>query len=182
MPSSFLTKKALGNSLKQLMEKSPLNKITVQDIVDNCHLNRQTFYYHFESVLDLIEWIYKTEIVESISEYKSYDSWREAYLKILTYIYDNKKFCLNTYKYLSRDYLDFIMYTITYEYIIGVVKGVLCNLAVNEEDKELIANFYTLAFIGLLIQWLREGMKEKPEEIVSKLSKLEGNFDKVLKR
>ncbi len=180
MPSSLITKKALANSLKQLMEKIPLNKITVQDIVDNCELNRQTFYYHFQSIFDLLEWIYKTEVVESISENKSYETWTEGYLNILLYIEKNKKFCLNTFKYTERDNLDSIMYKITNGLLAGVVREVLQNMGLKEEDKELICNFFSLAFIGLLVQWFRQGMKKKPEAIVGRLSKLEENFARVL--
>jgi len=180
MPSSLITKKALAYSLKQLMEKVPLNKITVQDIVDNCDLNRQTFYYHFQSIFDLLEWIYKTEVVESISENTSYKTWTDGYLKILLYIEKNKKFCLNTYKYTERDNLNRIMYTITNRLLSGVVREVLQNMGLKEEDRKLVCNFYSLALIGLLVQWFSQGMKKKPEVIIGRLCKLEQNFERVL--
>ena len=41
------TKRALATSLKNMLSKKTLEKITVKDIVDDCSLNRQTFYYHF---------------------------------------------------------------------------------------------------------------------------------------
>lgn len=44
---SQMTKQALANSLKSLLQKKTLNKITIKDIVDDCGVNRQTFYYHF---------------------------------------------------------------------------------------------------------------------------------------
>ena len=44
---SLLTEKALAASLKKLLEKKTLDKITVKDITDDCGVNRQTFYYHF---------------------------------------------------------------------------------------------------------------------------------------
>ena len=44
----------------QLLEKKPYNKITVQDIVDHCHVNRNTFYYHFQDIPSLTEWSVET--------------------------------------------------------------------------------------------------------------------------
>ena len=52
---SVTTKKALAMSLKSLLEKKTLDKITVKDIVSGCSLNRQTFYYHFHDTYDLLQ-------------------------------------------------------------------------------------------------------------------------------
>ena len=57
---SVITKKALASSLKNLMKKATLNQITVKDVVTDCGVNRQTFYYHFQDIYDLVEWIYQT--------------------------------------------------------------------------------------------------------------------------
>ena len=49
-----MTKAALAASLKKLLEKKPLSKITVTDITRECRINRHTFYYHFRDIYDLI--------------------------------------------------------------------------------------------------------------------------------
>ena len=51
------TKRALEASLKKLLPRKPLNKITINDITEDCGVNRMTFYYHFQDIYDLIEWI-----------------------------------------------------------------------------------------------------------------------------
>ena len=53
---SQVTKRALEQSLKNLLLKKPLTKITVGDIADDCGINRMTFYYHFKDIYDLVEW------------------------------------------------------------------------------------------------------------------------------
>lgn len=50
------TKRALETSLKNLLLKKPVNKITINDITEDCGVNRATFYYHFKDIYDLIEW------------------------------------------------------------------------------------------------------------------------------
>ena len=63
---SQITKKALAQSLKNLLLKKPLNKITINDITDDCGINRMTFYYHFKDIYDLLEWIYTNEVIGKI--------------------------------------------------------------------------------------------------------------------
>lgn len=183
MSSSLLTKKALVHALKSLMEHTPLNKISVQRLVDECGLNRQTFYYHFQDIFDLLGWIYKTEAVGSIASYRSYDTWTDGFLKIFGYIQRNKAFCCNTMESVGRNHLDTYLYAVTYDLIMGVIEEIASDMHVSMEDKQFIANFYTLAFIGLVIQWMKEGMTDDPQELIQKLSTLvEGNFINALRK
>lgn len=181
MSNSFLTKNALSHSLKELMEHTSLNKITVKQLVDHCGVNRQTFYYHFQDIFDLLGWIYKTEAVESIAKYRSYSTWTDGFYKIFCYIERNKTFCCNTLNSLGRNHLDSYLYEVTNDLIMGVINELSAGIEVSDEDKHFTANFYTLAFTGLVIQWMRDGTKEPPNHIIEKLSVLiEGNFLKAL--
>ncbi|MFR8027761.1 TetR/AcrR family transcriptional regulator, partial [Eisenbergiella massiliensis] len=52
-----ITKTALEASLKKLLLKKPLDKITIRDLTEDCGISRMTFYYHFKDIYDLVEWI-----------------------------------------------------------------------------------------------------------------------------
>ncbi|EOS54609.1 hypothetical protein C812_03384 [Paenibacillus barengoltzii G22] len=183
MSSSHLTKKALAASLKQRMSSVPLNKITVKQLVDDCGLNRQTFYYHFQDIYELLGWIYQTEAVDAIAGKRSYRTWTQGFLKIFKYIEDNRAFCLNTLNSLARSHLDAYLYNVTNNLVMGVVQEVSAGMQVDAEDQRFLANFYTLAFTGLVIGWMRDGMRERPEAIIEKLSELvEGHFEQALQR
>ena len=69
---SEITKKALAETLKKLLSKNKLNKITIKEITEDCGVNRQTFYYHFKDIYDLLEWIYKNEVIQEIEEKTNY--------------------------------------------------------------------------------------------------------------
>ena len=51
------TKQAIAEALRNLLNQRSIEKITVKDIVEECGVNRQTFYYHFYDVYDLMEWM-----------------------------------------------------------------------------------------------------------------------------
>lgn len=176
---SQMTKKALAASLKKLMTRTPLEKITVKDLVSDCGVNRQTFYYHFQDIYDLLGWIYRSEALDSIADYKSYDTWQQGFLKIFYYVSDNRAFCLNTFHSLGRDHLEEFLYSVTFDLLIGVVNEVAEETGIAQEYKNFIADFYSLAFIGLMLKWLKSGTHENPEIIIENLSKLiEGNIGK----
>lgn len=183
MSSSLQTKKSLAKSLKKLMRSTPLHKISVKDVVKDCNLNRQTFYYHFHDIYELVEWIYKTEAIESIAEYKSYNTWIDGFYKIFLYIEGNKEFCYNTLNSLSRTHLDMYLFSVINGLLMGVINEISSDMSIKIEDKKFMADFYTHAFAGLVIQWMKDGMKEDPKVLIEKLKELiEGNFVIALKR
>ena len=61
------TKTMLAETLLSLLEKKPISKITVSEIVELCEINRKTFYYHFADVYDLFEWHIQQELQRAIS-------------------------------------------------------------------------------------------------------------------
>lgn len=108
---------------------------------------------------------------------------RTGYIRFSPIIESNKSFCLNTLHSLARSQLDSYLYNVTYDLMMGVVEEVSRGMHVAEENKKFLANFYTLAFTGLVTQWMQQGMKEEPALIVEQLSELmQGNFERALQR
>ncbi|OAB42234.1 TetR/AcrR family transcriptional regulator [Paenibacillus glacialis] len=180
---SVITKKALAASLKEMMGRLSLDKITVKDLVADCGVNRQTFYYHFQDIYDLLDWIYKREALDSISNCRTYDTWQQGFLKIFQYVLDNKKFCLSTYRSMGREHLDLFLHQAVFELLMAVIEEVSADMQVRMEDKNFIANFYTYAFIGIMLEWIRNDMSEDPEFIIERLSVLiEGDMEKAINK
>lgn len=180
---SEITKKALATSLKKLLSKKELSKITISNITDDCGVNRQTFYYHFKDVYDLLEWIYLNEVIQSMDGKDTYNNWQEGFLSIFKYILENKEFVKNTYNSISRDYFLRFIYTQTAILLMNVIDEQAKDINVSDEDKKFIANFYKYAFVGIIQDWIEDGMKEEPENIINKLNHIiEGNLEKALEK
>jgi len=170
MSESQITKKALALSIKKLMKTIPLDKISIHEIVDNCGINRQTFYYHFKDKFDLVNWIYYTEAIESIADCRNYAHWTDGMYKTLVYFMENKSFYINALNTSGQNTFYGYLFKETYELIMGVVNDISLNLQVSSADKDFIAEFYTHAFVGLTLQWIKNSMKDSPEIMVGKLN------------
>lgn len=180
---SQTTKKALAASLKKLLSSKPLDKISVIDIAEDCEVNRQTFYYHFKDIYDLVEWIFTSEATKALDGKKTYDTWQQGFLQIFEYILLNKAFIKSTYNSSSREHLEGYLYNETYNLLIGVIEEKAVGLPLREDDKAFTAHFYKYAFVGLVLEWVRLGMKEKPADIIERLTILmEGNIMGALER
>lgn len=180
---SQTTKRALAASLKKLLMKKPLDKVTVIDIIEDCEVNRQTFYYHFRDIYDLIEWICLDEAAKALDGKKTYDTWQEGFYQIFEAVLANKSFILNVYHSVSREQVELYLYKLTYGLLIGVVEEKADGMHVRDTDKKFIADFYKYAFVGFMLDWIKSGMKEDPEIIIGHLSTLiHGDFTRALNR
>ena len=63
------TKQAIKTSFIKILNEKPLNKISVRDIVEDCGINRNSFYYHFQDIPALIEEIVAQRAEDIINEY-----------------------------------------------------------------------------------------------------------------
>ena len=89
------TKESLGAALKQMLTVKPIDKITVKDLVEICGVNRQTFYYHFDDVYDLLEWVFEEDANRVLPSEVVYEHWRDDVMMFFKYLADNSVFALN---------------------------------------------------------------------------------------
>ncbi|WP_195199222.1 TetR/AcrR family transcriptional regulator [Faecalispora jeddahensis] len=180
---SQITKRALEESLKRMLLKKPVNKITILDITEDCGISRMTFYYHFKDIYDLIEWSCVEDAAKALDGKKTYDTWQQGFLQIFQAVLENKPFIQNVYQSVSREQVENYLYTLTYRLLIGVVEEKAAGMDVRDTDKEFIANFYKFAFVGLMLDWIKDGMKKDPQQIIDRLSILiEGEITRALDR
>lgn len=167
---SQTTKWALEASLKNLLLQKPLNKITINDIAEDCGINRMTFYYHFKDIYDLVEWACIEDAAKALEGNKTYDTWQQGFLNIFNAVLENKPFIMNVYHSVSREQVELYLYKLTYDLLIGVVEEKAADMVVRDEDKKFIADFYKYAFVGIMLNWIKNGMKDDPQQIVDHLS------------
>ena len=74
---------------------------------------------------------------------------------------------MNVYRSVKREQVENYLYSLTYQLIEGVVEEQSENLRVTEEQKKFIADFYKYSFVGVMLDWIKRGMKEAPEEIAN---------------
>ncbi len=168
MPNA--TKAALEESLKRLLLKKPLDKITITDLTTDCGISRMAFYYHFKDIYDLVEWSCVEDGAKALQGKKTSESWTEGLTQIFEAVLENKPFIMNVYRNADRERMENYLYKLTYDLIAGVVEEKSKGLDLTEEDKKFIANFYKYGFVGIMIEWIQAGMKEDIEELVNKMS------------
>ena len=160
MAKPELTKMYIAQTLKSLMVKNDLDKISIQDIASACGINRKTFYYHFKDKQDLICWIFDNEYA-SISDVNNNNTIID---ELMEHFYVNKDFYAAALTSNAQNNLREHIFKVIYNYIIAEILKVLDKRSIDKEDMNLIANFFSNALIGCITQWAKEGMKSYPNK------------------
>ena len=180
---SQVTKRALEQSLKNLLLQKPLTKITIGDIAADCGINRMTFYYHFKDIYDLVEWSCLEDARKALEEKKTYDTWQQGFLQIFEAVQANKPFIMNVYRCIHREQIEKYLEPLVDSLLMGVIEEESAGMTVREDDKAFIAQVYSYIFIGLMLDWIKDDMRQEPEVMVDRLALvLKGSVFAALER
>ena len=177
------TKKAIADSFLKLLREKPLDKITIKDIVEDCGINRNTFYYHFSDIPALVETILKEETERVLGERLGEDSWEEGFIAATRFALENKRSIYHIYNSVNREIFEQYLNRIGMDVMERFVWKAAERFDVSEEDKKLMASFYRAALTGMILDWLASGMKYEPEEVVRRLGvMLDGSIEAAFAR
>ena len=180
---SQITKRALVQSLKSLLQQKPLSKITISDITEDCGISRMTFYYHFKDIYDLVEWACAEDAARALQNKKTYDTWQQGFVQIFHAVRENKVFVMNVYRCVSREQVEKYLVPLTDQLIMGVITERAAGMTVREADQQFIAQVYSYAFVGIMLDWIRDDMRADPEELVNRLAMvIHGDITQALER
>lgn len=178
-----LTRNAIASTLKSMLNEKPLSRITVSDISERCGISRMTFYYHFRDIYDLVGWVISSDIIRIISGRKTQDTWQEGFLSIFQEVERNHVFVLNACSSLTREQLERSLSEPVSSLISSVLEENPDASKLNEEDAAFISSFFSYAFIGIMLDWIKGGMREKPEELVERIEcVVGGSFERAIQR
>ena len=166
MPNNS-TKLALETSLKNLLLKKPVDKITITDLTNDCGITRMAFYYHFKDIYDLVEWSCYEDASRALQGKKTYETWQEGLMQIFEAVMENKPFIMNVYHALSREQIENYLFRLTRDLIMNVIKECSKGMNITVSEQSFIADFYKYSFVGVMLDWIKKGMKENYHEIVN---------------
>ena len=180
---SQVTKRALEASLKNLLLKKPLDKITINDITEDCGINRMTFYYHFKDIYDLVDWILAEDAAKAMEGRRGFGTWSEAYLDVLHQLQDNKTLVLNVYRSVGREQVEQYLYRLLDPILKDFADRECHDITVQDADKQFVVDFYKYALVGVVLEWIRRDMKTDPAVMAERTGRmLQGDLRRALCR
>lgn len=154
------TRMAIKESFIKLLEQHPLSEITVKDIVEECGINRNSFYYHYQDMPALIEEIVKEEAESIIQTYPSVSSIVECFDGVVEFASRRKRAIMHIYRSVNREVFERNLMMVCEYFVCRYLDTALAEYDVIEQDRQTIVDYYKCVCFGSIINWLEQGMKE----------------------
>lgn len=164
------TKRAIMLSLLKLLKQKSVDKVTVKDICDECEINRNTFYYYFKDIYDVLNNIFMEEIEKNLREAGSNGSFYEEYSKAAEILVEYKDVVIHVYNSRNRDIITNYLEKMTAEVVRSYIAAKSEGENISEKDLEFMSYFYGYAIIGSTYKWIESGMQADFEHFIARIS------------
>lgn len=163
------TRQAIRQSL---LEQKPINKVTVKDIVEDCGINRNSFYYHYADIPTLVEEIIVDEAEKIIKGYSSIDTLSDCIDVTVAALMEHRRAVLHIHNSPHRELYEQYLWKICGHLTGAYFDTALQGDELDPEQKRILQSYHKCAASGLIINWLNGGMKEDLRSDFRRLIKL----------
>lgn len=175
------TEKAIMDTFLLLLNQNPLDKITVKDIVSACGISRNTFYYHYQDIYDLLRATFAAVVDRVLQE--NVTTWQESLRSCTSFALENRRAVYHVYRSAYREDLERSLCRVSEERMERLIRHLTAGMTVSEEDIHYLTLFYKCAVTGILLEWLNADMRGDVERMISRMGVLlEGNLRLPLER
>ncbi|MDD3346968.1 TetR/AcrR family transcriptional regulator [Oscillibacter sp.] len=177
------TREAIKKSFLKLLDERPLMQIKVKDIVEDCGINRNSFYYHYEDIPALLMEIVTEDVDRILREHASGDSLMDCVDAGVAFALKNKRAILHIYRSVERGVYEQHLMKICRHVVVAYADAVFGAAPISEEDRETLIRFYQCECFGQIIEWLNSAMSYDIQGQFHRLCQLrEGMLEEMVRR
>jgi probable dihydroxyacetone kinase regulator len=162
------TDRILGDSIESLLSSTSIDKITVQKIIENCDVNRSTFYRHFKDKYDLMTWVYKNKVDAFIEETHDLSRALELASRSLEYIHSRQNYFAHIVSYGAQNSFQEFFFEYTSKNTMMALRRSLGTFNLTEQEIFSIRLFVAGATY-LVMDWIKSGCRQAPGELAKQI-------------
>lgn len=155
------TRKEIRRTFLGLLEKKPIEDITVRDIANGCGINRNTFYYHYTDIPSLLEEIVREDadmIIEGDGSSRTIESCLE---EAINFAIRHKSAVKNIYASSKRSIFEQYLWRVCKAVVSSYLDSLDDTSRLSKEERKMIIEYLKAILYGLVSLWLESGMDEK---------------------
>lgn len=181
MPMAQRTKQRIQETFVAMLDQESWDKITVKDLVDRCGINRNTFYYYYQDLYALLEELLQGEAERIIKAHHAVALWQEGFLDAIAFVLEHRRAAYHVFHSNARAHVTRYFLRLGEFILTDVVQDLSAGLPVRSEDQGIVVDFYKHALVGVVSDWLEQGMKEDLSAVIRRIGVLlEGNLRRAL--
>jgi len=175
------TKDEIMTALGGLLQTKRLDDVTVTELVEQCGISRQAFYYHFSDLYSVVDYAIQ-QFLDGL-EVPSPDQWRASLEQALTMLRENRTVVLNVYRAYERSYVEHDLRRWAAPLVEARVRLAARKFNVTEDQTGFLTEIFTQALASIVLSWVEQGM---PSSVIERLDDFDiligGGLEYVVER
>lgn len=164
-------KGAVASAFLEMAARKDVDKITVKDLVEACGISRQTFYYHFRDIVDVLEWTARQGVEHLLAQSLKAASPREALKLFVDFTAETQPMVRRLLNSQRREVMERIMVETARSYLERSTREWGIEPPLNQADWQVTLDFYACGVAGLLLGSDRRSPKDR-ERLADQLVRL----------
>lgn len=146
-------KEAIADTFFALAQKKNIDKITVKELVDACGISRQTFYYHFQDILEVIEWQAQRLAENMAVQIRATDSPERAARILASFFAEHHVLLKKLQDSQKRDFVEKLVLDAMQEHLRLTLRNSTANMPpdITTSEAETLISFFSYGLAGLLL-------------------------------
>lgn len=154
MPGDMKAK--IADTLNDLLQHKELDKITVKELVDACGISRQSFYYHFQDIMDVVEWYQDQALRQSIENSLAAPTYKEAIRGVIYETFQHRQLLLQLMASQRRKEMELLFSKAVRTYLRELLRAKGPGISGSSEDMETVLSFCSFGLVGMILSTLSQ--------------------------
>ena len=143
------TKQIIIEKVVELSKKKPFNKITINDLCKNCGITRNTFYYYYHDIYDVI-----INLIQDKIDHIDITQQEKGIFDMIEFLATYRILWINMYKYVDRDLFEGIFKQQIRSFLQKFYNNTIGLNDDNNHYFEIISSFYEESLYGLAVRYI----------------------------
>lgn len=165
------TKQLITEQLLKILERKSIEDVTVKSLVDACHISRQTFYYHFQDIIDVLEWKVRTTVEQGLEESLKSQDFQDVIRIFVNRIVINKFVITRLLRSERRAECEWIFMEGIRTYLRELFHRIWPNPGVSPADINAFLDFHSYGLVGMILRQCDQGETDE-EVLVDQISRI----------
>ena len=150
-------KNIIADTFMKMVRKKGIDKITVKVLIDECGISRQTFYYHFRDIMDVVEWLVKKFVDQMVERSLEIGTPENAVKVLITSTVENRNLVRKMMNSHKREEIERLFAQGVRTYLQKLIQTRREKSPVNCSDMEIVLDFIAYGLCGVLFKCCESG-------------------------
>lgn len=166
------TKNALADALERLLQEMPLAKVTVRAVTQQANVDRQTFYYHFETMSDLVAFVCRRQLSSLMDAASTSKTTHDLFTLVISEVDAHRSVLAPLLANVGRPTMREVFYDVVNSVLAQQAQTMLAKLGTHPTDEQVqfAVQYCQFASVSLVIDWLMGKLSATPEHLANQLS------------